>query len=54
VKKTTKLARAGILNILGRFATLGKMQYATCLGDFKSTEPKITVKIQCKLHKLVV
>jgi len=53
-EKTPQLARAGILNPLGRLATLGRIQYATCLGEFKPTEPKITVKIECKLHKLVV
>jgi len=53
-EKTPQLARAGILNPVSRLATLGRIQYATCLGEFEPTEPKITVKIGCKLHKLVV
>jgi hypothetical protein len=37
-EKTPQFARAGILNLQGRLATLGKMQYATFLGEFKPTE----------------
>jgi len=53
-EKTPQLARAGIVNPLGRLATLGRIQCATCSGELKPTEPKITVKIECKLHKLIV
>jgi hypothetical protein len=38
LEKTPQFARAGILYLQDRLATFGKIQYTTCVGEFKPTE----------------